>query len=223
MYQKFIFDLRFDPVFTVLDKKGQLLDLLQDSKLFEEVGIDANKFAATRNSPDVYRTITLEPHRISGNIEKEVVDVECAIELLKQVKKIEEAISLDKGKIRRVGLRFMQVYKKPFEEVNDKLISLMNNDLLKIVGGEKYIDAAIVPVVNYKEGYNVRYALGPIKQDEYSRYYKKHLNIPFNEGCFIDIDYFSESWQSQRIDKFCEDAFKNLSAKIEGFKKLFEL
>jgi len=214
-----IYDLRFKPHFAWLDHKGSILQMLQESKIFDSVGQTVNTITAKKSSTDTFKNIVVETQRLSGAIEHDNVGIEYVKEILRLAKITCERINLNTSSIIRFGVRFQFISSTSFEKANEFFIKMISSEITNIVSGDQYVDSAIVPVV--KDGNNtIKYALGPIKQAELANYFERYENIDFEEGFMCDIDYFSTDYHSLRMDKFAEDGLSKILSRVNALEEL---
>lgn len=219
--RKVIFALKYQPSFSWIDKKGAIIDIIKASKRFVNLGFSENRIDARQADETAIRTLGLGLNQLDGTIEKDSVKIEDVTEILRISQSILEYMNLSKESIVRIGVRFNFINRLEFNIANEFFIQSMSTEIREIVKGKEFIDSAVVPVVKF-DGNIVKFALGPLKKEEYRRYFEKSKLIPYDEGYIFDIDYFSIDFHSLRIDKFAEEAFSNLDKVVSNLQKVIE-
>ncbi len=219
--RKVIYDLRYKPTFAWIDKKGSIIDVIKSSKCFTNLGFSEARIDANQDDANIRKTLTLELNKFSGLIEKETINLEDIKEILRIGETIFGVMDLNKETIIRIGIRFHFINHLEFRIANDFFIQTLAPEFRKIVGGKEFTDSAIVPVTKY-DNHSIKFMLGPLKKEEYPRYFEKIKLISYDEGYLFDIDYFSTDFHSLRIDKFTEEAFNNVGAIVNNLQKMIE-
>ncbi|MBU1121611.1 MAG: hypothetical protein KKF54_02800 [Candidatus Omnitrophica bacterium] len=57
--KRVIFDLRYQPFFAWIDKKGEILNLINESKLFDSLGFSENLIESKYVKGDIFRNFNL--------------------------------------------------------------------------------------------------------------------------------------------------------------------
>ncbi len=210
--KRFIFDIRFQPTFSWLDKKGNLLDYFKNKQSFESVSYSEKSIGFLKESENDYKNITLEATKISGSVEGRSLEMQGLKDFVYTGMDICDRATIDIVSNLRVGARFFFFKETSFDFANKFFLSSINAAHLQAVGGTDCVDMAIRTVAKL-ENNMLRLECGPIKSDEYPRYFKNPDAVDAKESAFFDIDYYSSKNNSKRFDKFVQ----------EGYKKAFDV
>lgn len=211
--KKMIYAVDYEPVFSLLDSRGRLLGTLKNSNLFEFVGFNTNGIDArdTRNNKII--TFSMTTNRFAGLIEADNLnlnDYNAYLHLCTQLMN-----DLNITTLKRVGVRFFILNEvESFNIANNLFVSKLDANIRNLIGAN-YIDSAIVPVVE-EEGNKIRIAMGPLKPEEYPRYFELHHRIDIPAALFYDCDFFVTTYQYRtfRLERFVNDGYEIIINKI---------
>lgn len=219
--KKHIFEIKFTPTPTILDRRGQITDLVLDD-FFNGWRISENRInIESKNNKNIvcfasyfnFGLISESPNDSNLFIEKS----QALIEKLWQV--------LPVNKFQRFGVRTTEFIpqEKAFKELvsvyKKEFLKLSDNQLSKI--GENLVDIAIpINFVNDGEKTKVNINTGPMQKKQASQFFTDE-SLLSETGVFIDIDYFDDQLITRSHQKQ-KDYFSFISNGISKAEKVTE-
>lgn len=211
--KKIIYAVEYEPLFSLVDSRGRLLSSIKESDLFEAIGIGSNGVDARETRNNRWITLTINTRKLSGLFEVDQLSPSNYNNYFRFITQL--VTDLNITSFLRIGVRFFLLNEvETFESANNIFINKIDQRLRNLIGNN-FVDSAIVPVV--AEGNNkIRIAMGPIKNEEYSRYFILHDRINIPAALFYDCDFFVTTYQyrSFRLERFLVDAYENILGKV---------
>lgn len=222
--RKIIIETRFDPILSMLDKRGLLVDKMIESNLIKnlhwEIGPSEVIFRDNQEKEEVQINISVRYNRI--NIQSYKIDsVESFYEKFFKLYDLIVNV-IGEGKLKRIGCRIIGTYYTKSSDFDSLLNNFLNlfPDKFKL---SNYTANDLMFHLNYAGG---QYEIGPLSDNDgfYDRefntsYCKKHV------GVAIDTDNFITDEQKP-LDKrsLLKDVYTlSLSVEKDLHSMLFEL
>jgi len=211
--KKIIYAVDYEPAFSLVDSRGRLLTTLKNSNLFESVGLNNNGVNVTDTRNNKIITFSMTPNRMAGSIEGDNLnpaDYNAHFHLYTQLLN-----DFNVTVLKRVGVRFFILNEvESFDIANNLFISKIDANIRNLIGAN-FIDSAIVPVIE-EERNKIRIAMGPLRPEEYPRYFQLHDRINIPAALFYDCDFFVTDYQFRtfRLERFVNDGYEIISNKI---------
>ncbi len=219
--RRFIFEVRYKPKFAWFDKRGVILELLVETKMFDGLGQSAEvQVMAEQEQGEIWRNFQLNPQKMAGAIEASDIRLKEILEFIHVFRKICDTINLARHEIIRVGVRFFFTKSIAFDTANSFLLNSISSDIRNILGNE-FVDSALIPVVKYGD-HKCQYMLGLIKKEEYGKFFKRPAKIEYEEGCLFDIDYNSQKFQSLSFEAFVQEGYAKIEKTVVALEQELE-
>lgn len=212
-----IYRIDYKTCFKLLDKRGELLEILSEDTYWNTVGenIVEGKIYIKRTEKKQSASLTIEPTSISGVYESGSIDF---ADLNRVWDTINDVVSrLGITVFNRLGIRFY--FLKPidtFEEGLNIINKQADKNFIKAFEYEKPpIDNSLTFVFE-KDGLHNKFNIGPMRRAEYGNWFENKDFIEIDNGIFYDIDYSTSKYEFKtfNFDKFASTANNFVTIKI---------
>lgn len=219
--RRFIFNVRYKPKFGWFDRRGAIFELLKNTGMFNGFGWSKESaVTAEQDEGDIWRNIALSPLKIAGAIEGLNLNINDILEFLRVFRRVSEIMNLTRAEILRIGTRFLYTKKMSFDTVNAFLVNAISPDVKNVLGGD-VSDCAVIPVIKYGD-HTCQYNLGPIRRQEYERFFKRPDKIDYDECGLFDVDYYSLKFQSLSFEAFAQEAHGKIQKPLQALAQQLE-
>lgn len=196
-----IFRVDFPTAFSLVNRWGDVLTLLNANKLWMTIGETPNgrQVVAQHNDAAVpaNHNLMVALNYISGNIEQYPIK---SLEPFERIfRDVTELAQLgDITSFARLGARFLFLEKAPFADVKDNVGRYISRDYLDSFKGE-LTDLSIVTV--FKDGDNYRrLQTGPISEREYNVWFSMPNSLKVESGFLVDVDFYTFEYRFKTFD-----------------------
>lgn len=203
--RKFVIELRFKPIASIIDKKGLIADTIAKANIFKpnnfwEISNNTVKFQDIEDKNNTQYIATVEYNRISIQGTK-IDSVDSFFNTFTKFYNIVKE-NISEWTIRRIGCRILGAYKAESDNYN----AILSN-FVKKFPSQYLIDAYQVNNLSFKMEYaSGMYQISPLKRDDefYTREFPSGL-INRNDGIMIDTDNYL-----LRVDDTDIDTIQNI-------------
>lgn len=218
--QCMIFRIDFERDFTLLDKRGFVATEMDKSKLFDEIRLSADGLSVGCAKSEPYTVINFFPDNVNGRFEKPSLSIEEISQALKFTSRLFNSVQIKTANIKRAGVRFFFLREEEkFEQANEKSLLFFSEKLLSLIeeksksSESSVISDSLYSMVFSSGGHSVRLAGGPVKRDEYRKFFEKPALTEIENACMVDIDYFvtQYDYKEMHLIKFVEEGLKEAS------------
>jgi len=215
--QCLIFRIDFKSDFNIVDKRGYIAAKMNESEFFDTVGLTSDGFTVKCGKDKPYTQLSFSPSNINGRFEKACLDIKEVSKFLKFVNQIFKDLSVPTRNIKRFGSRFFYMREeKDFNATNKKYLTFFADKLFSLTTKNsiptKNIFDSSFSIKYSRENISCRMSTGPIKKEEYAKFFESPKLIEVENGSYIDFDYYTKEYQYNdlHLEKFVEEANKEV-------------
>ncbi len=201
-----IFAVDFEAVPSVVDSRGRLSKLIQESKLFPKGGLLDVGVNASKITESYFCALNVAWDKIGWDVETQKCTPEANNPLIKLTEKIIQDIGVNK--VKRIGVRFFFLAAvDSFELANKKISENVDSDFLRLFAGD-CVDSSVIFIFE-KDKTKSKVTIGPLKKAEYPQWFNKPNLIEFENGYLCDFDSFTleYKYQSIHVEKFISESY----------------